>query len=104
MNLQPSEFIAKTQAPDNNPQRIATYNMVPGTVVRLRNHIFVLVDAKKGAHQWIHARTGRHLNHEQFAAWMREDTTNLPVILFDPLDPDTDTDTDTNTDKENNND
>ncbi len=94
-HLQPSEFIAKT---DNNPQRIATYNMVPGTVVRLRNHIFVLVDAQKGAHQWIHAKTGRSLSHEQFAARMREDTTNLPVILFDPLD------TDTNTDKENNND
>ena len=25
-----------------------TYNMVPGTVVRLRNRIFVLVDAAKG--------------------------------------------------------
>lgn len=98
MHLQPSEFIAKTQAPDNNPQRITTYNMVPGTVVRLRNHIFVLVDTQKGAHQWIHAKTGRSLSHEQFAARMREDTTNLPVILFDPLD------TDTNTDKENNND
>ena len=102
MHLQPSEFIAKTPTPDNNlqriatynnPQRIATYNTVPGTVVRLRNHIFVLVDAQKGAHQWIHAKTGRSLSHEQFAAWMRKDTTNLPVILFDPLD----------TDKENNN-
>lgn len=91
MNLQPSEFIAKT---DNNPQRIATYNMVPGTVVRLRNHIFVLVDAPKGPHQWLAAHTGHNLSHEQFAARMREDTTNLPVILFDPLD----------TDKENNND
>ena len=102
MNLQPSEFI------DNSPQRIAAYNMVPGTVVRLRNHIFVLVDASKGAHQWIHAKTGRSLSHEQFAARMRGDTTNLPVILFDPLDTDadadTDTDTDTSTDKENNND
>ena len=96
MNLQPSEFIAKTQAPDNSPQRIATYNTVPGTVVRLRNHIFVLVNATKGPHQWIHAKTGHSLSHEQFAAQMREDTTNLPVILFDPLD--------TNTDKENNND
>ena len=95
MNLQPSEFIATS---DNNPQRIATYNMVPGTVVRLRNHIFVLVDAQKGAHQWIHAKTGHYLTHEQFAALMREDTTNLPVILFDPLD------TDTNADKEDNND
>ena len=95
MDLQPSEFIAKT---DNNPQRIATYNMVPGTVVRLRNHIFVLVDVSKGPHQWLAARTGHYLSHEQFAAWMRGDTTNLPVILFDPLD------TDTNTDKENNND
>ena len=35
---------------------------------------------------------------------LRGDTTNLPVILFDPLDTDTDTDTDTSTDKENNND
>lgn len=93
MNLQPSEFIAKT---GNNPQRIATYNTVPGTVVRLRNHIFVLVDASKGPHQWIHAQTGLCLSHEQFAARMRGDTTNLPVTLFDPLN--------TNTDKENNND
>ena len=100
MNLQPSEFITKTQAPDNNPQRIATYNMVLGTVVRLRNHIFVLVDAPKGPHQWIHAQTGRSLSHEQFAARIHKDTTNLPVILFDPLD----TNTGTNTDKENNND
>ena len=100
MNLQPSEFIAKTRAPDNNPQRIATYNMIPGTVVRLRNHIFVLVDASKGPHQWIHAQTGRSFSHEQFAARMQGDTTNLPVILFAPLD----TNTDTNTDKENNND
>ena len=95
--LQPSEFIAKT---DNNPQRITTYNMIPGTVVRLRNHIFVLVDASKGPHQWLAARTGHYLSHEQFAYRMRGDTTNLPVILFDPLD----TDTNTNTDKENNND
>lgn len=98
MHLQPSEFIAKTQAPDNNPQRIATYNMVPGTVIRLRNHVFVLVDALKGPHRWVAAQTGYCLSHEQFAARMRGDTTNLPVILFDPLD------TDTNTDKENNND
>lgn len=70
--------------------------MAPGTVVRLGNHIFVLVDAQKGAHRWIHAKTGRSLSHEQFAAWMRGDTTNLPVILFDPLD------TNTHTDKENN--
>ena len=55
---------------------------------------------KKGAHQWMHAKTGRSLSHEQFAAWMREDTTNLPEILLDPLD----TNTNTNTDKENNND
>lgn len=96
MNLQPSEFIAKTQAPDNSPQRIATYNLVPGTVVRLRKHIFVLVDAPQGPHKWLAAQTGFFLNHEQFAARMRSDTTNLPVILFDPLD--------TNTDKENNND
>lgn len=85
MNLQPSEFIAKTPA----PQRLATYNMVPGTVVRLRNHIFVLVDASKGPHQWIHAQTGLSLSHEQFVARMRGDTTNLPVILFDPLGADT---------------
>lgn len=104
MNLQPSEFIAKTQAPDNSPQRIATYNTVPGTVVRIRNHIFVLVDATKGPHQWIDAKTGRYLSHEQFAARMRGDSNNLPVILFDPLDTDTDTDTDTSADKENNND
>lgn len=96
MNLQPSEFIAKTRAPDNSPQRISAYNTVPGTVVRLRNHIFVLVDASHGPHQWIHAKTGRSLSHEQFAARMRGDTTNLPVVLFDPLD--------TSTDKENNND
>ena len=100
--LHPSEFIAKTLAPDNNPQRIATYNTVPGTVVRLRNHIFVSVDASKGPHQWIHAQTGRSLSHEQFAARMRKDPNNLPVILFNPLD--TDTDTNTSTDKENNND
>lgn len=95
MNLQPGEFIAKTPTPDNNPQRIATYNMVPGTVVRLRNHIFVLVDVSKGPHQWLAARTGHYLTHEQLAALMRKDTANLPVILFDPLD--------TN-EKENNND
>lgn len=95
MSLQPSEFIAKT---DSNPQRISTYNTVPGTVVRLRNHVFVLVDAAKGPHRWIHAQTGYCLSHEQFAARMRGDTTNLPVILFDPLY------TDTPTDKENNND
>lgn len=94
-HLQPSEFIAKT---DNSPQRIATYNTVPGTVVRLRNQIFVLVDAPQGPHQWLAAHTGHYLSHEQFAARMRGDTTNLPVILFDPLD------TDASTDKENNND
>lgn len=100
LHLLPSEFIALTNL--GNPQRIATYNMVPGTVVRLRNSIFVLVDAPKGPHQWIHAKTGRSLSHEQFAARIHKDTTNLPVILFDPLDPDPDTDT--NTDTENNND
>lgn len=99
MNLQPSEFIAKRT---NSPQRIATYNTVPGTVVRLRNRIFVLVDASKGPHQWLAAHTGHYLSHEQFAARMHADENNLPVILFDPLD--TDTDTDTSTDKENNND
>ena len=97
MHLQPSEFIAKTPTPDNNPQRIATYNMVPGTVVRLRKSVFVLVDVSNGPHQWLAARTGHYLTHEQLAALMRKDTTNLPVILFDPLD------TDTN-EKENNND
>ena len=98
MNLQPSEFIALTNL--GNPQRIATYNMVPGTVVRLRNGIFVLVAALKGPHKWMHAQTGRSLSHEQFAARIHKDPNNLPVILFDPLD----TDTDTDTDKENNND
>lgn len=83
-NLQPSEFIALTNL--GNPQRIATYNMVPGTVVRLRNHIFVLVDASKGPHQWLAAHTGLSLSHEQFAARMNADENNLPVILFDPLD------------------
>ena len=97
MNLQPSEFIATS---NNNPQRISAYNTVPGTVVRLRNHIFTSVNASQGPHQWIHAHTGRTLSHEQFAARMRSDPNNLPVILFDPLD----TDTNTSTDKENNND
>lgn len=98
MNLQPSEFITNSQ------QKITTYNTAPGTVVRLRNHIFVLVDASKGPHQWIHAQTGCPLSHEQFAARMRGDTTNLPVILFDPLDTDTNININTPTDKENNND
>jgi len=93
--LHPSEFIALTNL--NNPIRISGYNMVPGTVVRLRNHIFVLVDVSKGPHQWLAARTGHYLTHEQFAARMREDTTDLPVILFDPLGADTN-------EKENNND
>ena len=96
--LHPSEFIALTNL--NNPIRISGYNMVSGTVVRLRNHIFVLVDVSKGPHQWLAARTGHYLTHEQLAALMRKDTTDLPVILFDPLD----TDTNTSTDKENNND
>lgn len=91
-------FIALTNLGNPHREFIATYNMV----VRPRNHIFVLVDATKGPHQWIHAKTGRSFSHEQFAARIHKDTTNLPVILFDPLD--TDTDTDTNTDKENNND
>ena len=94
MNLQPSEFIALTNL--GSPQRIAAYNMVPGTVVRLRSGVFVLVGASKGAHRWFAARTGHYLSHEQFAARIHKDTTNLPVILFDPLD--------TNKDKENNND
>ena len=91
MHLQPSEFIALTNL--NNPIRISGYNMVPGAVVRLRNHIFVLVDASKGPHQWLHAQTGYSLTHEQLVSRMRADENNLPVILFDPLD----------TDKENNN-
>lgn len=92
LHLQPSEFIALTNL--GNPQRIAAYNMVPGTVVRLRRHIFVLVDAPKGPNRWVAAQTGYCLSHEQLAARIHKDTTNLPVILFDPLD----------TDKENNND
>lgn len=98
MNLQPSEFIAKTRAPDNNSQRIATYNMVPGTVVRLRNHIFASVDAPQGPHRWLAAHTGHSLSHEQFAARMRKDPNNLPMLLFDPLGTNTDTNTGTNTD------
>lgn len=98
-DLHPSEFITRTNL--GNPVRVGSYNMVPGTVVRLRNSIFVLVAALKGPHQWIHAQTGRSLSHEQFAARMNQHNTDtLPVILFDPLD----TDTDINTDKENNND
>lgn len=92
--LHPSEFIALTNL--NNPIRISGYNMVPGTVVRLRKSVFVLVDVSKGPHQWLHAKTGRSLTHEQLAALMRKDTTNLPVILFDPLGADTN-------EKENNN-
>ena len=95
MNLQPSEFIARTQAPDNSPQRFAAYNMVPGTVVRLRNHIFVLVDVLKGPHRWVHAKTGCSLSHEQFAARMCGDAANLPVILFDPLEINTNKHTNT---------
>lgn len=90
--LHPSEFIALTSHPtqDNTPVRVGSYNMVPGTVVRLRNSIFVLVAALKGPHQWIHS-----LSHEQFAARMHADNTDtLPVILFDPLDTNTNTDTD----------
>ena len=86
MNLQPGEFIAQTPPPDNTPQRIAAHNMVPGTVVRLRNHVFVLVDVSKGPHRWVHAKTGHFLSHEQFAARMRRDAAHLPVVLFDPLD------------------
>lgn len=89
-DLHPSEFIARTNL--GNPVRVGSYNMVPGTVVRLRNSIFVLVAAIKGPHQWIHAQTGRSLSHEQFAARMHADNTaTLPVILFDPLDTDADT-------------
>jgi len=93
--LHPSEFIALTNL--NNPIRIRGYNMVPGTVVRLRTSVFVLVDVSKGPHQWLAARTAHYLTHEQLAALMRQDTTNLPVILFDPLGADTN-------EKENNND
>ena len=89
--LQPCEFIALTPT---TPQRVATYNMVPGTVVRLRNSVFALVGATRGPHRWMRIRTGHCLSHEQFAARMREDTANLPVILFDPLDTNTNTDND----------
>lgn len=58
LHLQPREFIALTNL--GSPQRIATYNMVTGTVVRLRNHIFASVDATKGAHQWIQATARIH--------------------------------------------
>lgn len=90
-DLHLSEFITRTNL--NNLVRISGYNMVPGTVVRLRKSVFVLVDVSKGPHQWLAARTGHYLTHEQLAALMRKDTTNLPVILFDPLET-----------KENNND
>ena len=90
MSLQPSEFIALTSL--GNQQRIATYNTVPGTVVRLRNHVFVLVDAPKGPHKWVAAQTGFCLSHEQFAARMHKDPNDLPVILFDPLDTDNEND------------
>lgn len=93
--LHPSEFITLTNL--NNPIRISGYNMVPGTVVQLRKSVFVLVDVSKGPHQWLAARTGQYLTHEQLAALMRGDITNLPVILFDPLGADTN-------EKENNND
>ena len=93
--LHPSEFIALTNL--NNPIRISGYNMVPGTVVRLCKSVFVLVDVSKGPHQWLAGRTGHYLTHEQLAALMHKDTTNLPVILFDPLGADTNG-------KENNND
>lgn len=82
-DLHPSEFITRTNL--NNPIRISGYNMIPGTVVRLRKSVFVLVDVSKGPHQWLAARTGHYLTHEQLAALMCKDTTNLPVILFDPL-------------------
>ena len=78
-DLHPSEFITRTNL--NNLVRISGYNMVPGTVVRLRKSVFVLVDVLKGPHQWLAARTAHYLTHEQFAALMCKDTTNLPVIL-----------------------
>lgn len=87
-DLHPSEFITRTNL--NNLVRISGYNMVPGTVVRLRKSVFVLVDASKGPHQWLAARTGHYLTHEQLAALMnRHNTDTLPVILFDPLGADT---------------
>lgn len=88
--LHQSEFITRTNL--NNLVRISGYNMAPGTVVRLRKSVFVLVDVSKGPHQWLAARTGHYLTHEQFAALMRKDTTNLPVILFDPLENNNDND------------
>lgn len=93
--LHPSEFIALTNL--NNPIRISGHNMAPGTVVRLRKSVFVLVDVSKGPHQWLAAQTGQYLTHEQLAALMRKDTTNLPMIPFDPLGANTN-------EKENNND
>lgn len=89
-DLHPSEFITRTNL--NNLVRISGYNMVPGTVVRLRKSVFVLVDVSKGPHQWLAAHTGHYLTHEQLTALMRKDTTNLPVILFDPLGTDNDND------------
>lgn len=86
MALQPSEFIALTSTSNTAPVRVGSYNMVPGTVVRLRNHIFMLVKASRGTHQWLHGQTGHSLSHEQFVSRMHADENNLPVILFDPLD------------------
>lgn len=61
-DLHPSEFITRTNL--GNPVRVGSYNMVPGTVVRLRNSIFVLVAAIKGPHQWLlpYPRTARGPN------------------------------------------
>lgn len=95
MNLQASEFIAKTLAPDNNPQRIAAWPLALSYASGTTSS--GLSAPQRGPHQWIHAKTGLSLSHEQFAARMRGNTRDLPVILFDPP-------LDTNTDKENNND
>lgn len=81
--LHPSEFIAKTPAPHTTRSPALSY--ASGTASSCLS---------------------KPQRVKQFAARMRGDTTNLPVILFDPLDTDTDTNTntDTPTDKENNND
>ena len=66
MNLQPSEFIALTTY---NPQ--PTYNTAPGTVVRLRNHIFSLCLSL-----YSKARTRADNTVNLFAARMRADKEN----------------------------
>ena len=93
MDLQPGEFIAIC---GNSLLRVSAYNMVSGTVVRLGDLVFVLVAVSGGFRGWVAARTGCCLSHERFAARVRKDCDNLPVVLFDPLGADMD--------KENNDD